>query len=612
MSDNDSLSRRRFLQATGGAAGAVAIAGCTGDGDGEGDGGDGTDTGTETTETTGDGDGDSMQGGTLNLINATITTFDPVAATDTASGTIIQNVFDALMNYPNGETTPEAQLASGYETSDDFRTYTFSLKDATFHNGDEVTANDFVYSFERLAASPQSRRSYFILDSLGVDHEKSDDSYQPGSLAVEATSDKELEITLAEPFHAALSMLAYTSFAAVPENIISDDASSEDSESDAYQEFSTSNPIGAGPFEFDTWEEGTEAQIVRYDDYHGEVASLGAVHWQVIEEDSAQYEYSMNRNSDLLSIPTGQYDPNKVSVEETDDLGREVGTYGPIRNGDTVNYLGVPTVNTFYFGMHQQNVPKPVRQAFAYVTNQEEFAQQVFKGRYSGGYHLTPPLIYPGGGNAYTQHAEENYPYGYNESQVSEAQRVMEEAGYGENNRLEVQWTQYSSDTWKEMAQILQQRLSSAYIDMKIEEAEFSTLLERGRSGNLEAYTLGWIADWPSPDNFLQLIAPRNTDTSKEGTLGYVDWQQSDTEAKQQAEEAWQTVLDNPEPTDDAQQARNEAYVQMEEANWEDVVFVNAFHRTDERFWYDHVDIPKFGGMGGSRQMYNTTTKEEQ
>src|SRR6056297_2940029 len=158
MTDTDNLSRRRFLQATGGAASAVALAGCTGDSD---DSGSETTTSDEGESTTTSGDSGNQQPpegeNVLRLINSTMTTLDPIKSTDTAGGRVIQQVFDSLMNYPNGEIEVENQLASGHEVSDDYKTYTFSLKEgATFHNGDEVTAQDLVYSWERLAQSSNS------------------------------------------------------------------------------------------------------------------------------------------------------------------------------------------------------------------------------------------------------------------------------------------------------------------------------------------------------------------------------------------------------------------------------------------------------------------------
>lgn len=162
MTDNDSLSRRRFLQATGGAATTVALAGCSGGG-GSG-GGNNT---SNTTNQSPNPEGDASN--TLQLINSTISTLDPVAADDTASGVVIQQMFDGLTNYPNGQIEPETLLATDYQVSDDYLTYTFTLKEGVqYHNGDELTAQDIVYSFERLAGSDNSVRQYFILESLGV------------------------------------------------------------------------------------------------------------------------------------------------------------------------------------------------------------------------------------------------------------------------------------------------------------------------------------------------------------------------------------------------------------------------------------------------------------
>jgi peptide/nickel transport system substrate-binding protein len=142
---------------------------------------------------------------------------------------------------------------------------------------------------------------------------------------------------------------------------------------------------------------------------------------------------------------------------------------------------------------------------------------------------------------------------------------------------------------------------------MQLEEAPFSTLLERGRNGNLEAYSLGWIMDWPRPNNFLGQAVPELTNTDQEGGAQgfYLDWDGDDdgmTEAAQQASDAWSVIQSNPEPTDAAQSKRDEAYVQMEEAMWEDMVLLPMYHQTAERMWYDWVDIPRFGGGGGSRQ----------
>ena len=309
MTDNTSIDRRRFLKATGGTASAVAVAGCLGGGDD----GDSTDTpadtesmDTATEQTTRDtGEDRELLDKTFQLINSTMSTLDPVAATDTASGTVIQNVFDALMNYPNGEIEVVPLLAADYEVSDDFTTYTFNIKeDAQFHNGDEVTAQDFIYSFERLAGSSNSRRKYFTgSGAMGIEQETDGDgNYEWGSLGATAVDDKTLELSLETPFASTLEMLAYTSFSAIPEGILGDHGD-YDGEME-YDDFARNNPIGAGPFEFESWETNTSCDIVRNEDYHGPVPHVAGVHWQVITDPDASYNYGQNKNSDLVSMPT--------------------------------------------------------------------------------------------------------------------------------------------------------------------------------------------------------------------------------------------------------------------------------------------------------------------
>ena len=618
MTDNSNLSRRRFLQATGGAAAAVALAGCTDDG-GNGNqtttGSETTTSGTTTSETTtDDGGSGSNAANTFQRINSTMSTLDPIKATDTASGVVIQQIFDALMNYPNGEVEPVNLLAKDYQTSSDFTKYTFNLKKgAKYHNGKEVTAKDVVYSFERLAQSENSRRQYFILDSIGVKHQtetvtqdgEESEVYKPNSLAISAPDKYTFEMELSGPFHSTLPMLAYTSFSVIPEGIVGDIKGYEGRMS--HKEFSTSNPIGAGPFQFEKWQPNTECRISRFEDYHGEKAKLSGVRWQIMSDPNAMYNYSMNKNSDLVSIPTSKYDPNKIKNTSTDDMGRTVGEYGPLRNGLTADYLAVATINSFYIGFNTNNVEKPARQAMAYAMNQKTMVEQAFKGRGATAYMFTPPSIFPGGANAYRKKAKEEYPYGYNQSMMDKARQVMEDAGYNQNNKYKFTFTMYKSGTaWHTMGQVLRDQLTACHIDMQLEKAPFATLLKRGRNGNLDAYSLGWIMDWPAPDNFLQLLNPPQTDTSKPAPTSYLNW--SGTEASQRAKEAWKKIEQNQAPTDAAQKKRNEAYIAMEEANWEDVCFLNVYHQIDERFSYKWVDMPKFGGAGMSRMKMNTTT----
>ncbi|WP_135362715.1 ABC transporter substrate-binding protein [Halosimplex halophilum] len=361
----------------------------------------------------------------LSTISSTFSSLDPIASGNTASGGKIMDMFDALTNYVNGTTEVENLLAEGYEVSEDFRTYTFTLKEgATFHNGEEVTAQDFEYSIKRLMVSDNSTNARFPVSVMGIEHETeevtvTDDEGDtvtdtasgepetttriiPDSIGVEAVDDYTLEITTSEPFAFSLSVLAYSAFSAVPEGIVGD-VEGYDGEME-WEEFSQS-PVGAGPFEFVNWESGNGGEIVMdtFDDYHGEGASFDGIDAAILTETQARYNYFLNENADIGGVPTAQYNADSVTVEETDDVGRDLGTYD-LENGTTVNYARTPEIGTFYVGFNMEQVPRPVRQAMAYVINQPEFMANVFKDRFEPAYHLTPPQIFPGGIEAYDEH----------------------------------------------------------------------------------------------------------------------------------------------------------------------------------------------------------------
>ena len=182
-----------------------------------------------------------------------MTTLDPIKAEDTASSEVTVQIFDGLLNWPNGGLPVEALLAEGYEESDDFTTYTFNLKQGAQFHGDygEVTAQDVVYSWERLAASDESRMAPDLLTSVGVVHETDDEgAYVPESMAVEAADDYTLRMEIQQPFASALQVLANNQFAVVPEGIVGD-IQGYDGEME-YSTFATENPVGAGPFAIDS------------------------------------------------------------------------------------------------------------------------------------------------------------------------------------------------------------------------------------------------------------------------------------------------------------------------------------------------------------------------
>jgi peptide/nickel transport system substrate-binding protein len=605
--------RRRAFLKTAGVVATVALAGCSGDGggdgtqttaaDGDSDSGETDspgDTDANGTEEKSDANGtdeksDANGTGTLSLSIPEAANFDPVQIKGDGSQIVSDHVFSELFTLPRGSLEPTAQLATDYSVSDDGLTYTFTLRDdVTFHNGDQLTAQDFVYSWERLAASDNSQEGETILEGgFQIAHEtttetvdgEQQDVYKPGSLAVTAVDDQTLKVTLESVFYDALFWFAYGSLSPVPEGIVGD-IDGYDGEME-YAEFSSQSPVGTGPYRTDSVETGTEVSITANEEYHGDGPGTDRIDMQVVENTDAVYRRITNRNVDIFQLPNSRFDPSKVSIDETRDLSQKVGTYGPLENGETVNYSTWDEAYTAYFIFDCSRVEKPIRQALNYAVNQENFVEQGFRGVGEPAYHQAPPTVYPGGKDAYDQHAQENFPYGYREAQVGQARTVMEDAGYGEDNRASVTLTLYNDrnpDAYSRIADLIRTKAETVYIDLTIERAPFGTIIDEAVSGNLDMYTLGNGLEYPSPQDMLKFGRPY------EGNL--VRWREDPSDASEQAANAWETVQNNLEPTDAAQQARNEAYIQMEEAIWEDAIYLTNYHPRGQQWWYDDVDVP--------------------
>ena len=619
MTDERRRTRRRFLRTSGALAAAAGLAGCSfhagpvdievgedgDDGDETTPPGDDEDPGdaTATDEPTDTPRGPT--GGRLELVGSTLSSLDPVVATDHTSERVIQNLFDGLTTLEDGGADASLQLAASVDVSSDHRTYTFTLGDATFHDGRPVTAGDVVYSWERLGASEHSRNGYLLTDVLRVDHRTTTDGngnevYRPGSMKVTAEDERTLRVELLAPNHAALAILAHPAFSVVPEGIVGDVAGYPGEL--RHEAFSGERPVGAGPFVLDDWARSDEVVLARFEDYHGPTALLDGVRWRVITDSDAAYRYGQDRESDLVYVPESEWDPSLLTVDRTDDAGRRFGSYGPMDNGRTVDYLGVPELTTFYVAFNTDEVEKPARQAFAYVMNQQEVASQVFHDRSVPAATLTPPGIFPGG--RYDS-VRDQYPYGHDATEIGMARQVMEDAGYAEYNQYEFTVTAFQSPSWKQVLQLMQDKLGAAHIDLRYEQERFGTLVNRASKGNVDAYTLGDRPVYTTrPDEVFERLAPPNTDTSDSESDGmYVDWE--GTDAASRAESAYRTVENNQAPTDAARRAREGAYVSMERANWEDVVVLPVVHGMEERFAYEWADVPPFGAAGSHRQMLN-------
>lgn len=483
-------------------------------------------------------------GGTLQMASpGPVQTLDPANAKGSGSGYNQYN--QTLFAFPDGEYPPVGALATNYEVSDDGLTYTIELReDAVFHDGSQVTAQDVVYSWERLAGSDNSRNKDDIIgETMTIEHEKDVPEgeeatlgdYVNGSLAVEAVDDYTFEFTLRRQFPYTLFQIAGGAFAVIPEGAVIEESVSRegiDTEGEyTYDEFfSSATYIGAGPFQVDSWNKGSDIQLSAFSDYYGGEPELDGITYTVLSSANARYERFTNGNLDILQdMPTAQFNPDNVTI--TNDRGViEEGTYTD--SGQEYNYGRIPTLSTEYIVFNCTRVPRVVRRAFALMLDQDRVLRDEYKGVGVAGYHITPPAVFPSledgvtTDEAYDRHAEsgemsqtefgaDGYPWGYGEARIQEARQIMEEAGFGPDNQFTITATNISGNqAYGGIFTTLQEKARQAHIQMDITEADFGVIISQAIEGSMDMFALGDGMEYPSASNFLRFLHAGNPGTA--------------------------------------------------------------------------------------------------
>lgn len=274
-------------------------------------------------------------------------------------------------------------LAESWEMPDD-TTYVFHLRDGvTWHDGEEFTADDVVYTFE---------------NALGITGATT--SIQALLEDVEAIDDHTVQVTLNTPSAPFLSMLNPSTFTILPEHIFAGTVPQENE--------SIMAPVGTGPYEFESWENG-RITLTANDDYWGGEPGFEKLVYTVIGDPSARAVAL--RNGDIDYINAYDVTTDSLSQLEDDDAIRlETG-----RASSSLKFFSFNTRNEIL------STPE-VRRALFQAIDREFISESVYAGLSPAG---AAPLA--------TQHWTYSGEVDYNESlpyDPEAAAAALDEAGY--------------------------------------------------------------------------------------------------------------------------------------------------------------------------------------
>ena len=338
---------------------------------------------------------------------------DPHLAVAAGTKEVMFNVFEGLMKPTStGDLTPA--VAESYTVSEDRLTYTFTLREGVkFHNGDEVTAEDVVYSISRCADTTDGTP---LVEAFSVIQ------------SVEAVDARTVAITISEPSN---EFISYMTTAILPAGYDQQDTA----------------PVGTGPFKFVSRAAQDNIVLEKFDEYWGTPAYLDKVTFKIME----------NADSLVMSLQSGAID---LCSHLTSTQVAQLGDDFDVAEG-TMNLVQALYLN---------NAEKPfddmrVRQALCYAVDKQEIIDLAFDGYGS-------PIgssMYPAFGKYFDESLTNYYT-----KDVEKAKSLLADAGYP--NGFEMTITVPSNyQPHIDTAQVLVEQLKEIGVTAKIELVEWGT-----------------------------------------------------------------------------------------------------------------------------------------
>lgn len=443
----------------------------------------------------GDGDGGGGGGGasgrTLVFARAGDSKFlDPAIVTDGESVKVVTNVFDTLVRFQPGTVQLAPGLAERWEHSADGLTWTFHLREATFHDGTPVDAESVVFSFLRQKdpAHPAHVGEFaYWQDTFGaVD-------------TVRAAGPRTVEIRLSEPFAPFEATMALFSMSIVSPTAWASEGKGPDGK---FLYSFKEKPVGSGPFRFRSWNRDDTVVLEANPSYWGGAPKTAKLVFKTIKDNAQRLVALESGQADLMD---GLNPQDQARVAKSADLALEER----------------PGLNIGYFAMNTQKAPFTdvrVRNAIALAIDKETIRRTAYDGV---GEIAATPL--PKGMPGWKEIADRK-------KDVAKAKALLAEAGHANGFSFTLLCGDVARTYMprpKDVGIQIQQDLRAIGVEVRVELMEFQRLLDESKHGRHEACLLGWMADYGDPDNFLYVLLDK--DNARPGSSNNVSFYTDET-----------------------------------------------------------------------------------
>ncbi len=380
---------------------------------------------------------------------------DPANAIESSGQQITQLLFDGLVKNNPKTLAIEPSVAKSWTISKDAKTFTFKLKKGTnFHNGEEVTAQNFKNAFDFIAnPKTKSQASYYFEQIEG--YSQMQDKKATELKGVKVIDKYTLQITLSTPLVDFVRNLAATAFAPLPKDFAKNDFAKK--------------PVGNGPYKFVSWKHNKEIKLTKFDDYFDEKAKTKTVTFKIFTNENTAFQEFRAGSIDDAPIPQ-----NLVNFQKENSKQKIV---------------YVPILSTYSYAFNLKKKPwdnEKLRAAIAYAINKKEIAEKTVTKNTVEATSFTAKAV-PGNNEPLT-----DITY-----QPAKVKSLLKEAGYNSAADVKEFKINYSNKlpSSGKVAQVVQSQLEKAGFKVKIEGLESGTFIDKMLGGEFEIFSLSWVGD---------------------------------------------------------------------------------------------------------------------
>ncbi len=403
------------------------------------------------------------------------TTLDPATVQDGTTIDLLQQVFEGLVRWsPQNEIEPN--LAEKWETSADGKVYTFHLKQGVkFHNGREMTAEDFKFSLER-ACDPDLKSTTvtdYLRDIVGVkerlDRKAAD---IPG---IKAPDKYTLQITIDKMRPYWIGNMTYPCAFVVCKEAVT-----------AGKEMFDEKPaIGTGPFKITGFQRGSKVTLAAFADYHQGKPKLDGMERPIIKDGATR----------INSYASGALDIVDVSPRDLDRVNSDAKLKADLK--------AFKRARPWYLALNQDAENSPfkkleVRLAFAHAIDKADAIRLGIKDQADKADGMMPPGVF--GYNANVK------PLAFDPSKAKE---YLAKAGYPNGQGFPSLTLTYRNDMpqVESTAEVLAQQLKTNLgITVQLRPTEWAEFLKQRTAKTMPLSFLSWGADYLDGQNFMSTL----------------------------------------------------------------------------------------------------------